>query len=74
MSLKKKLETLKAGFKKKAPIEAQEIMQRATEDLKNSGILDHTVQVGKKAPEFALKNTEGKTKSLDEFLKRGSLG
>ena len=38
MSLKDKLDRLKEGFKSKAPQDAQEIMHRATEDLKNSGI------------------------------------
>jgi len=48
MSLKDKLDRLKEGFKSKAPQDAQEIMHRATKNLKNSGIMDHVVNVGDK--------------------------
>lgn len=71
MSLKEKLDKLKEGFKTRAPREAQEIMHRATEDLKNSGIMDHTVKVGDKAPDFTLENTEGLDVSLSTLLGGG---
>ena len=71
MSLKDKLDKLKESFKTRAPQEAQEIMHRATEDLKNSGIMDHVVKIGDKAPDFTLKNTEGQDVSLSSFLADG---
>ena len=71
MSLKNKLDKLKESFKTKAPTDAQEIMHRATEDLKSSGIMDHVVKVGDKAPDFTLKNTEGHNVSLSSFLADG---
>jgi len=71
MSLKDKLDKLKEGFKTKAPQDAQEIMHRATEDLKNSGIMDHVVKVGDKAPDFTLNNTEGQDVSLSTLLDDG---
>ena len=71
MSLKDKLDKLKEGFKTKAPQDAQEIMHRATEDLKNSGIMDHVVKVGDNAPDFTLKNTEGQDVSLSKLLDDG---
>ena len=71
MSLKDKLNKLKESFKTKAPADAQEIMHRATEDLKNSGILDHVVKVGDKAPDFTLKDTEGQDVSLSSLLGDG---
>lgn len=71
MSLKEKLDRLKENFKSRAPLEAQEIMHRATEDLKNSGIMDHAVKVGDKAPDFKLKNTEGLDVSLSTCLGDG---
>ena len=42
-----------------------------TEDLKSSGIMDHVVKVGDKAPDFTLKNTEGHNVSLSSFLADG---
>jgi hypothetical protein len=71
MSLKVKLDKIKEGFKTKAPQDAQEIMHRATEDLKNSGIMDHVVKVGDKAPDFTLKNTEGQDVSLSTLIGDG---
>ena len=71
MNLKRKLDRLKEGFKTKAPKEAQEIMHRATESLKNSGIMEHTVRVGEKTPDFSLKNTEGKDVALSNLLEKG---
>ena len=71
MSLKDKLDKLKKAFKTKAPQDAQEIMIRTTEDLKNSGIMDHVVKVGDKAPYFTLKNTEGQDVNLSTFLVDG---
>ena len=73
MSLKDKLDKLKESFKTRAPQDAQEIMHRATEDLKNSGIMDHIVKVGDKAPDFTLKNTEGQDVSLSTLLGDGSV-
>jgi hypothetical protein len=71
MSLEDKLDKLKESFKTKAPPDAQEIIHRATEDLKNSGIMDHVVKVGDKAPDFTLKNTGGQDVSLSALLSDG---
>jgi cytochrome oxidase Cu insertion factor (SCO1/SenC/PrrC family) len=71
MSLKDKLDKLKESFKTRAPQEAQEIMHRATEDLKNSGIMDHVVKIGDKAPDFTLKDTQGREVSLSTLLGDG---
>ena len=71
MSLKDKLDERKENFKTKAPQDAQEIMHRATEDLKNSGIMDHVVKVGDEAPDFTLKNTESQDVSLSTLLGDG---
>ena len=49
-----KLDEYKKSFFETAPPEAVEVMQRATEDLKNSGILDKVLKLGQSAPEFCL--------------------
>lgn len=71
MTLKEKIDAYKEGFKAKAPREAQDLMHRATEDLKNSGIMDRTVKVGQEAPDFTLKNTDGGDVSLAALREKG---
>ena len=71
MGLQQKLDVLKKGFEAQAPKEVVEIMHRATEDLKKSGILDGAVKVGDQAPDFSLKNADGQEFSLKDLLSRG---
>ncbi len=71
MGLQEKLDAYKKDFVAKAPQAALDVMHRATEDLRQSGILLNTVQVGQVAPDFALKNTENKTIALNDLLDRG---
>ncbi len=71
MKLQDKLDAYKKGFLKKVPEDALSIMKQATEDLRNSGIMDQTVKVGQKAPDFELKNVDGKDVVLRELLKKG---
>ena len=71
MGLQEKLTRLREGFEAQAPKKVVEIMHRATADLGKSGILDSTVSVGDQAPDFSLKNTEGKELSLKDFLAHG---
>ncbi|MGD8242913.1 MAG: redoxin domain-containing protein, partial [Desulfobacterales bacterium] len=49
------------------------VIQRATEDLQHSGILDRAVQVGAPAPDFKLANTEGADVALAALQDRGPL-
>jgi len=73
MNLQEKLDTYKAGMVKNAPKEALEIMQRATEDLRNSAIMDGVVKVGGTAPKFELLNTAQKPVRLSDLLSDGPL-
>ena len=68
MGLKDKLNQMKEGFKAKAPKEALEVMHRATNDLRNSGIMDNVVKVGDTAPDFELKNADEKMVRLKNLL------
>ncbi len=68
MSLQEKLNAYKAGMVKKAPKEALEIMHRATEDLRNSAIMEGVVNVGDPAPEFELQNVAGELIRLKDFI------
>lgn len=71
MKLQEKLDAFRKNFEKKVPPEALEIMHRATEDLRNSGIMDRAVKVGDKAPDFTLRNTSGQEVSLSQMLSKG---
>ena len=73
MALQEKLDKLKAGFEAKAPQEALEIMHRATDDLRNSGILQGVLKSGDTAPDFELKNADENIVHLKDFLSNGPL-
>ena len=73
MTLKAKIDDYKKAFLAKAPPEAVALMQRATEDLQNSGILARAVQVGTLAPDFELANTEDRDVALSDLLDQGPL-
>ncbi len=71
MTLKEKIDAYKEGMKAKVPEAAQEIMHRATEDLKNSPQMRNTIRVGDAAPDFTLKNTRNADVALSDLLDRG---
>ena len=73
MKLQEKLDELKKDFETKAPPEALNVMHRATDDLRKSGILDRAISVGDKAPEFTLKNTRGQDVTLSQLLSKGPI-
>ena len=70
MSLKEKLDNLKKGFESKAPKETIDLMHQETDNLIHSGIMDHIITVGNKAPDFTLKNTEHQDVNLYRVLKK----
>lgn len=71
MTLKEKIDAYKVGFKTRVPKEAQEIMRRATEDLRNSPQMLNTVKVGDMAPDFNLKNFNNTDIALSNLIDRG---
>jgi hypothetical protein len=73
MSLQEKLSKLKANFVAKASKEALEIMHRATDDLRASGIMKGVLRVGDTAPDFELINAEENVIRLKDLLADGSL-
>ena len=73
MSLQEKLDAYKAGMAQKAPKEALDIMHRATEDLRNSAIMEGVRKIGDPAPEFELQNNAGELIRLKDLLSEGPL-
>jgi peroxiredoxin len=46
-------------------------MNKVTDDLRNSGIMDRAIKEGQKAPPFELENSHGRRVSLSNLLREG---
>ena len=57
-------------FKKKAPLEIQEIMLNATKKLEDEGISKNALKTGDIAKEFTLPNAVGKNVSLNDAIEK----
>ena len=73
MALQEKLDTLKANFEAKAPKDALDIMHRATDELRSSGIMQQVLKIGDKAPEFELQNADENLIRSKNLLSSGPL-
>jgi hypothetical protein len=73
MSLEAKLAATRAAAAQRIPPDRAAIMERATEDLRRSGILDRVLGVGSKMPSFALTNHDGRRVSSEDLLGGGPL-
>jgi hypothetical protein len=73
MSLEENLAATRAGVATRIPAERQAIMHRATEDLRNSGIMDRIVKVGAAAPAFELESYDGRRVDSAELLAGGPM-
>lgn len=73
MSLEDKLAAARAAAASRILPERQAIMHRATEDLRNSGILDRIVPVGGRMPAFGLDNHDGRRVASEDLLGGGPL-
>jgi len=71
MDLQIRLDAKKKETESSAREEFLSVMHRATEDLRNSGILDRALGVGARAPDFTLNNARGKPVHLESLLSRG---
>jgi 2-polyprenyl-6-methoxyphenol hydroxylase-like FAD-dependent oxidoreductase len=73
MSLTDKLSALRTASAARLPADKQAIMERATEDLRRTGILDRIVPVGSRMPAFALSDHDGRRVDSDDLLAGGLL-
>ena len=73
MSLKEKLEAQKAGSASRIPPNLRAIMEKATTDLRASGILQKMTAVGQMAPSFSAPNYDGNVVSSKDLLSRGPI-
>ena len=73
MSLEDQLARLREGSAKRIPEETRAIMGRATQELRDSGIMDGVIKVGDTLPPFALQNTDGVEVSSAGLLAQGAV-
>lgn len=73
MTLKEKLDATRAASATRRPAETRAIMQRATDDLRASGILATVAAVGQPMPAFAGVSHDGRTIDSADLLARGPL-
>jgi hypothetical protein len=71
MSLQEKLDAIREKAKERIPAEARAVMERATEDLRASGILDRVIKVGERVPDFELPDTSGRMINLATLRAHG---
>ena len=71
MALQERLDRIRSGFEMKAPASTLEIMHRATDDLRASGIMDGVMGEGESAPDFTLEDSRGHRVKLSEQLLGG---
>jgi hypothetical protein len=71
--LKEKLEATRAASASRVPADKRAIMERATADLRASGILKNVAAVGQVAPAFTAPDYDGRVLSSHELLARGPL-
>ncbi len=73
MSLEEKLAKLRAGAAERIPADKLEVMHRATDRLRDTGIVDSVVEPGDRLPSFALPNVAGEEIRSEDLLARGPL-
>ncbi|EGJ34604.1 MULTISPECIES: peroxiredoxin-like family protein [Moorena] len=73
MTLSQDLINLNTQLRAQQPEEAKLIMAKAGEDLANSGIVDNSLNVGDKSPNFTLPNAVGKLVELQDLLATGAV-
>jgi hypothetical protein len=73
LTLAEQLANFKKNFEAKTSPEITVQMHRATEELRNSGILDRVLKKGDRAPEFTLPDVNNVPVSSAELLRKGPL-
>jgi len=73
MSLADKLAATRAASATRIPPDKAAIMDRATDDLRRSGIMDRIVRVGGTAPAFSLASYDGSRVASADLLAKGPL-
>ncbi|MGB0571742.1 MAG: hypothetical protein ACPGQM_06655 [Alphaproteobacteria bacterium] len=73
MSLAEKLAEISAAGAKRMPEEVRATMGKATQELRESGIMDKTIKVGDTLPAFSLQNANGEMVNSADLLSKGAV-
>ncbi len=73
MSLAEKLAEISAAGAKRMPEEVRATMGKATQELRESGIMDTVVKVGDTLPAFSLQNANGEMVNSADLLSKGAV-
>jgi len=71
MTLQEKLNSFTEQFQQQVPAPVLEVMHSATEELRNSGILEQVSKEGESAPDFQMDFPQKKTVHLKELVQEG---
>ena len=71
MNLEETLSQFKAGVLSRISAADAAVMEKATEDLIRSGIVERARKIGDQAPDFTLPDATGESVRLADLLARG---
>ncbi|MEE8301697.1 MAG: hypothetical protein V3S24_04590 [Candidatus Tectomicrobia bacterium] len=73
MSLQQQLDEVRAKSGGRIPADKRAIMEQATEELRQSGMANRSLDIGDTMPAFELSNATGTTVRSADLLARGPL-
>lgn len=73
MSLQARLTEIWESAEKRLPADKRAIMRRATQSLRDSGIMQRVIKVGDRLPDFVLANANGAMIGSKDLLARGTV-
>jgi len=73
VKLNRRLEEIKTRFISGADPMVLDVMQQASRELADSGLLDSALGLERRAPQFTLNDERGVDFALTDFLSRGPL-
>ena len=73
MSLQQQLDEVRAKSGERIPADKRAIMEQATEELRQSGLANRSLDIGDTMPAFELSNATGATVRSADLLARGPL-